>query len=215
MRNGGWSLDAFFATGEAEISAVFDKPEAKPAKYDAALDFGCGVGRLTRALARRFERCYGIDTSHEMIEQARRLNADVGNCSFDVATLAGFDHGSIDFVYSAFVLQHLRSEREIEKLVGEFLRVVAPGGAVVFQLPERLSARERLQLRGRLFALLCRLGVSGEWLYRRARLHPVRVRGLDEAEVGSLIERSGAELTRAEVVDPTARLGGLRYFVRR
>src|SRR5690348_16767430 len=187
-RNGSWSLDEFFATGEAEVAAVLALPDAQPAQRRLAVDFGCGVGRLTRALAGRFERCVGVDASAEMVDQARRLNADVPNCSFEVGDLARLDSGSVDFVYSAFVLQHLSSDVEIVDRVREFLRVSAPDGAVVFQLPERLPARERLQLRGRLFARLRSLGVPDEWLYRRARLHPVRMRGLDEAEVRSLVE---------------------------
>ena len=43
-------------------------------RRDRALDFGCGVGRLTRALGTRFESALGVDISAGMIEQARRLN---------------------------------------------------------------------------------------------------------------------------------------------
>jgi SAM-dependent methyltransferase len=215
-RAGGWSEEQFFATGEQEVAAVLAQPEAQPGKRRVALDFGCGLGRLTCALAARFDHCHGIDVSAEMIERARRLNAGVSNCSFEVettGTLAGFESASVDFVYSSFVLQHLRSDHEIAAAVGELVRVAADDGVVVFQLPERLSAHQRVQLRPRLFALLRRLHVSGEWLYRRARLHPLRMRGLDEPEVRALVESAGGHVVRTERVDPTARLGGIRYFV--
>ena len=56
-RGGGWSLDAFFATGDDEVESVLARREAQPDRFGVALDFGCGVGRLARALSTRFERC--------------------------------------------------------------------------------------------------------------------------------------------------------------
>src|SRR5579862_7667567 len=52
---GKWDLAEFMATGEAEIHAVMNHLAAighTPDRNAAALDFGCGVGRLTQALAR-------------------------------------------------------------------------------------------------------------------------------------------------------------------
>ena len=46
------------------------------------MDFGCGVGRLTRELSGRFERYVGVDISAGMIERAEQLNAEVPNCTF-------------------------------------------------------------------------------------------------------------------------------------
>ena len=64
-RGGRWKLDEFFATGEAEIAQVLEVASGLgyPERYEQALDFGCGVGRLTNALARRFGEVIGIDIS--------------------------------------------------------------------------------------------------------------------------------------------------------
>ena len=74
-RNGGWELDEFFATGEAEVAQMLARAAelGRPGRNDSALDFGCGVGRLTRALAVHFDNTLGVDASAQMIEQARRL----------------------------------------------------------------------------------------------------------------------------------------------
>ena len=50
-RFGGWDTDEFFATGEREIGAVLAEAEplGVPGARGEALDFGCGLGRLTRA----------------------------------------------------------------------------------------------------------------------------------------------------------------------
>jgi len=37
-----------------------------------ALDFGCGLGRLTQPLAERFDEAVGVDIAASMIEGARR-----------------------------------------------------------------------------------------------------------------------------------------------
>src|SRR6185295_16254309 len=77
-RGNRWELESFFATGQNEIDAVLravaDRFPDVP--HQRALDFGCGVGRLTRALANHFERVIGIDVAASMISRSRELNAD-------------------------------------------------------------------------------------------------------------------------------------------
>ena len=214
-KNGRWDLDAFFASGEDEIAAVFSHLEARPAQFAAALDFGCGAGRIVRALSTRFDLCYGVDSSAEMVRLAREFNRDLENCVFEhksYALLSQIRSDSIDFLYSSFVLQHLASEREALDYVREFARIVRPGGRIVFQLPEALSLRYRLQPRRRLFRALSKLGVSAEWLYRRARLHPISMIGVDATRVQSVLAGVGAATRRVETVDPTSILAGKRYF---
>jgi SAM-dependent methyltransferase len=215
-RNERWDLDSFFASGVDELAAVLSRPEAQPDRFKAALDFGCGVGRIVRALSARFELCYGVDSSAEMIRLAREFNRDLENCVFehkDYPLLAEIRSDSIDFLYSSFVLQHLASEREALDYVCEFARVVRPGGTIVFQLPESLPLRYRLQPRRRLFRALSKVGVPEEWLYLRARLHPISMIGVDETRVRSVVAGVGAATRLVETVDPTTALAGNRYFV--
>ncbi|MGZ5380688.1 MAG: class I SAM-dependent methyltransferase, partial [Thermoanaerobaculia bacterium] len=75
-RNRGWDEATFFATGRAEIAGVMIDLErlSLPKTRERCLDFGCGVGRLTQALAERFARCDGVDIAPSMLETARRLN---------------------------------------------------------------------------------------------------------------------------------------------
>ena len=48
-KGGRWTADEFFATGVTEIGAVMAAARALglPARRRRALDFGCGLGRLT------------------------------------------------------------------------------------------------------------------------------------------------------------------------
>src|SRR5580692_10335873 len=74
---GKWDVAEFMATGDAEIETVMDhlaRIDCIPNTNGAALDFGCGVGRLTQPLARRFCSCVGVDISQQMIQRAESLN---------------------------------------------------------------------------------------------------------------------------------------------
>jgi ubiquinone/menaquinone biosynthesis C-methylase UbiE len=145
-----------------------------PAGNDTALDFGCGVGRLTRAMARHFSHCPGIDVAETMIEQATRLNPGSA-CTFLVNEsddLGRFEDSTFDFVYSALVLQHLPTVEVIRRFIAEFLRVLKPDGLLAFRMPPR-SLRNKLRLRTRADAALRAAGFDQRMLYERLNLVPV------------------------------------------
>ncbi|MHB1309788.1 MAG: class I SAM-dependent methyltransferase [Limisphaerales bacterium] len=79
-----WDLDEFFATGEQVVHQNLDwlSREGIVFRPALALDFGCGVGRLTRALAARFERVHGVDISDTMIQHARERKPVIDKISF-------------------------------------------------------------------------------------------------------------------------------------
>lgn len=158
-RGGRWDVDEFFATGTAEIDAQLAAAAALgfPRERGVALDFGCGAGRLTRRLASHFRRAIGIDVSASMVTTARELNAELDNAEFRVNAsprLEGIADASIDFVFSHITLQHIPAELAAG-YVSEFFRVLAPGGAAVFQF----VADTDDSLRGRFFG-----AASNRWL---------------------------------------------------
>ena len=216
-RGGRWDRDEFLATGEREVVEVLrTAAQLKiPLRHRRALDFGCGPGRLTRALAGRFETAVGVDISDGMVAAARTLNADVESCEFRVnksTDLGQFDDGEFDLVYSSLVLQHLPDPELVRGYVAEFLRVAAPTGLVVFGLPARIGWPYRLEVSRRLYGVLRRLRVGGETILRRTRLTPMRMTAVPEAEMLTFLESLGASVVRAE-----ARDGGpvqnVRYYV--
>jgi SAM-dependent methyltransferase len=196
---GKWDRDAFYDTGEAQIAEVMDHAARfeRPSAFGDALDFGSGVGRLTRALAARFDRAVGVDISQTMVDNATRLNEDVPNVSFQVndrSDLQLFDDASFDLVNTRIVLQHLPDRATILGYLGEFLRVLRPGGLLVFQLPSALPFVLRLQPRRNVYLTLRRLGLSPRFLYWRLGLHPNRMVAIPKPKVVAFLESEGARV---------------------
>ena len=136
-----WSVEEFFATGretvDAEIIGVRSRYSAL--RIGQALDFGCGLGRLTQGLAAHFDRVTGVDISEAMIELARRHNRYGDKVTYVHNTrpdLSCFADGTFDFVYSVITLQHVAPEYS-RGYIAEFIRVLAPGGVTLFQVPAR------------------------------------------------------------------------------
>lgn len=221
-RGGGWELAEFFDTGEAEISEVLKVSDdlGDPVRRECALDFGCGVGRLSRPLAERFRECVGLDISEGMLKLARELNEDRPNCRFVVNAapdLQQFESGSFDFVYSSLVLQHMPSEEIVEKYVGEFLRVLRPGGLAVFQSLSHIPLALRLQPRRRVYAFLRTLGLREQFLLMRMKLTPARGLAVPEATMRQFIERHGGTVELVQAYGDRAErehVRSLRYFAR-
>lgn len=191
-------VDEFFATGEQEIEEVTTYVESLRVELDHrnALDFGCGVGRLTQALADRFEVVWGVDIAPSMIEHAKHYDRHPGTCHYLLngrADLQMFESGSVGFIYSNIVLQHIEPRYQ-RAYLREFVRVLAPRGALVFQLPsERIEPEEGRQARLR---LMIRSITPAPILsmYRRirwGRRSLIKMWGMPREEVTSLLRAEG------------------------
>jgi SAM-dependent methyltransferase len=199
----GWDDRAFLERGERAVAKMMATAErlARPAARTSALDFGCGLGRLSAALATRFKEVVGVDISERMVAGARRLHEGLPNLSFVVNAepdLAVFPNDRFDLVYAKLVLGHQPSVVVALDYVGEMVRVLRPGGLLVFGAPARVAWRNRLQLQRRLYGLLRRLGVPSEFLYRRLRLHPIRLMAVPEKRIRTVLDRTGGELLAVE-----------------
>jgi SAM-dependent methyltransferase len=202
-RHGQWDPAEFFATGEREIAELMESAAelGLPKERAAALDFGCGVGRMARPLASHFQAYTGVDISEPMLAQAREWNRDCSRCRFILNTagdLRAFDSASVDLIYSRFVLQHLPSRALVESYLRDFIRLLKPGGLLVFQLPSRIGLLHRLQPRRRVYALLRGLGVSERLLLGPLKLTPMAMLAMPEPEVARLVQNLGGRLVKAE-----------------
>lgn len=103
----------FFESGEEYVSRIWNEIEehfVADFKPQRALDFGCGVGRITLPIAKRSKEAVGVDISAAMLKEAEK-NAEIfeiGNATF----IKGDDQlskvsGEFDFVHSFIVFQHI------------------------------------------------------------------------------------------------------------
>ena len=136
-KGGRWSEEDFFLTGDDEIKSLLDRMSqlGLTPSFTVALDYGCGVCRLSRALSGAFERVIGVDVSQAMLAEAQSVNRAYDNIQFlhnDGRSLQGIRDETVDFIYCNLVLQH--SPRAVQaSIIREFCRVLRPEGGLVFQ----------------------------------------------------------------------------------
>ena len=141
--------------GRSELQGLFERLGADP-RGGTCVEVGCGPGRMTGALAERFDQVVAVDVSPAMLERAHAA-VSAPNVSFVAVSgerLDGVEDGSADTLVCYLVLQHLPDREVVEAYLREFARVLAPGGAAYVQVPV-LGRAGRLWrgLRGPLIAL--------------------------------------------------------------
>jgi predicted TPR repeat methyltransferase len=102
----------------------------KPAFFKRAIDLGCGTGLAATAFAREVDRFIGIDLSPRMIERARAtgLYAELEVADM-VEGLRGKSDASADLILAADAMVYVA---DLESVLGEAARVLAPGGLLAF-----------------------------------------------------------------------------------
>ncbi len=137
-----WDEDAFFATGEANVqdqilSEMTEICQGREPAGMRVLEIGCGVGRMTRALAAVFGEVHGVDVSPEMVRRARKYLQSTSNvhvhCNSGTDLQVLGDLG-FDFAYSFIVFQHIPSRDVIDRYVGEVSRRLRSGSIFKFQV---------------------------------------------------------------------------------
>lgn len=149
------ALEQFFAAGEeyvkslwGEISRTFEG-DFRP---ETALDFGCGVGRVTLPLASRTKRVVGVDISPKMLAEAEKNSEKLGlkNTSF-ILNDENFDKldERFDFVHSFIVIQHIEPVSG-EMIFQKLINLVKDNGIGILHLtynhPGKRLSKWRLNL---------------------------------------------------------------------
>jgi SAM-dependent methyltransferase len=132
--------EEFWRSGEEALRLTLEPFGLHFTGGERVLEIGCGIGRMTRALAAQAASVVGLDVSAEMVAAARRELAAIANASFVVGTgtdLSGFHDASFDVCYSFIVFQHIPDPAVTCNYVVEIGRVLRPGGWAVFQVSEQ------------------------------------------------------------------------------
>ena len=134
-------IDAFFALGEERNKLIVDPiiTQFIPSSNASVLEIGCGLGRFSRALSKRFRSVIAVDVADEMIRQAKELSSEeqYANLKFyitDGTFLSLIESESVDFVFSYEVFQHMPSLKVILNNFNEIRRVLKITGKALIHL---------------------------------------------------------------------------------
>lgn len=193
-RNNKWEPHEFFERGKTDVSLIIKKQRELGINIEmgSALDFGCGLGRLTQALCEYYKNVIGVDIAESMIEQAKKYNKYGDSCIYLVnpkTDLLLFQDKKFDAIYTFIVLQHMESKYS-ERYIKEFMRILNPGGLLVFQLPSRSIAEKTV------IKTLKKIVVSIYWTILHKPVMELHV--IEKQDVIKLIEQNNGKIMKIE-----------------
>lgn len=212
--------EAFFASGERHVADLFAAAEAvfgQPLRPRRALDFGCGVGRLLPALARRCGHVVGADIAPAMVDLARRQCRRCGldNCEAVVCAdgLGGIG-GDFDFIHSVLVFQHIEPTRGMDYLA-QLCDRLRPGGFAVLHVTIAADSRAGDRRLAAIGAALPPLRAAGNLLRGRPPFEPpVRMYVYAVEDLRRVVESRGCTLVHASPANDDAYAGKLLWLRR-
>jgi len=134
------ALDAFWQGGKAEAElceAMLRRHNMAPGAFRICVEFGCGVGRMSRWLAERFPRVIATDISTSHLEIARRTLDEAGRGAVNTVLLssnAAFEAlPRFDALVSVQALQYLPPPM-VRHFLERLLERLKPEGIAYLQL---------------------------------------------------------------------------------
>jgi SAM-dependent methyltransferase len=141
----GWDFlrGTYDAVADTYVSRFEDELDRKPrdrelldgfaaAVGDPVLDVGCGPGHIGQYVQRRGRRTCGVDLSLEM---SKRAAMRVGGASVGDMRALPIASGGVGGVVAFYSLIHIRRD-EVISVLGEFHRVLRPGGRILLSVHE-------------------------------------------------------------------------------
>ena len=136
----GRDLADFWASGLKIWNDLKSASGYQPERADNVVEIGCGVGRLTRAIAPEVRSILAFDLSAEMLAIARS-SVEASNVSFhraETPALPEIADGSADaFVVYLRRFQHLPNLDMLQAYLNTAARVLKPGGKLIFTMTPR------------------------------------------------------------------------------
>jgi 2-polyprenyl-3-methyl-5-hydroxy-6-metoxy-1,4-benzoquinol methylase len=124
----GWDENPVRTKLAHDIADALTRQIALDSRMDI-LDFGCGTGLLSLALAPRVRTLTGVDSSQGMLEAfaAKAARQNLANVKTQFLDLDGGDTltGRFDLIASSMTLHHIR---DINQLLHQLYNVIAPSG---------------------------------------------------------------------------------------
>ncbi|MBM3805316.1 MAG: class I SAM-dependent methyltransferase [Actinobacteria bacterium] len=230
------TLEKFVKTGENEVRLFLRllQLEKFPFATSTLIEIGSGIGRMTAAFTRRFNKVIACDVDSAFLERCRQTVAAFGRV--DGLTTSHVADGkslpiadkSVDMAFSYITLQHCQT-RDALGLIGEAIRVTRQGGLIVLNFRTWVKGDVLLVPLGYLIRSMWRLPLIGgslsrwRWSTRLGwqanRLKPDTVLAefenkLDKIRIFHSVKRSLSVTTKATVeVLPTNRINPSHWWL--
>ncbi|MEQ1870162.1 MAG: methyltransferase domain-containing protein [Vicinamibacterales bacterium] len=138
---------AYFAAGEARLAWMFQVLKPLTEGAISALDYDCGLGRLTIPLAKRLHAVTAVSRSSALLEHTRAHVSRRGLTHVRYQAADEFDQstGTFDFVVCELTLQRLPRSEGLDTLRC-LLQRVGPGGVGVIEFPYMNTAGPAVRL---------------------------------------------------------------------
>ena len=135
------NLDAFWKSGEGSAQLLVDSLRRNDIAIEglnSCLEYGCGVGRVTRPLSKLFASVEAFDISRAHIDIAEKGFRENGIENVNLHNIASLDDleslPKVDVVFSVIVLQH-NPPPVIATIYRKLLGALNPGGVAFVQIP--------------------------------------------------------------------------------
>lgn len=193
-------LDAFFLHGKADVQNALNflsRADLPATGFDRVMDFGCGVGRLTVALAPHARTVVGVDISPSHLREAEITVRDklLDNCEFkQIHTVDDVEKlGTFDLIVSRIVLQH-NPPPIIAAIYRRLLNTLRPGGAAIIQIPTYMMGQK--------------FRVAD---YLASTAPAMEMNAIPQHEIFRIIRETGCEVIEVRETDDVGPIGGLSH----
>ena len=146
-------LQQFFKKGrrlfETHVQPCLNllKPSAE---RPVLVEYGCGMGRILRAVVDGGYSCAGVDISPTMLDHCREtVKGGASLLLVNEEGHSGLPDAFADVVYSYAVLQHIQKLSVFRRAIHEICRLTKPEGVIAIQLNCEDFQSGDLQVRGR------------------------------------------------------------------
>lgn len=198
--NIGENIEAFYESGKHDVEFFLNflrRADISPS-FEKALDYGCGVGRLTMALSGYARHVKGVDISppHLRLATDRARDQGVANIGFDaVANVADLDrYADFNLIISRIVLQH-NPPPVMAAIYAKLLAALAPGGVAVVQMPTYIHQQSFSAAR-----------------YLDTDQPQMEMNGLPQSIIFSIIEEAGCGVLEVREDGSTGNVPGLSHI---
>jgi SAM-dependent methyltransferase len=133
----GLDVATFRESGKRDLELILKGVLPLLRDHKAALEIGCGTGRLLEALIGCFDDLHGVDVSGEMVRRGReRLNeiSHVHLTEIDGRGKLPFEEGSFDLCFAYITFHHIPEKSVVRRYVREANRVLKTQGVFRFHL---------------------------------------------------------------------------------